>query len=68
MGGAHGHSHGLVDPSVARSRAGVRVVAISLFVLAATAVLQAAASGSAVRASPALWTRSASSATLPVPA
>ena len=42
MGGAHGHSHGLVDPSVARSRAGVRVVAVSLLVLLATAVLQAA--------------------------
>jgi hypothetical protein len=37
-----GHTHGLVDPSLARSRAGVRVVAVSLLVLAATAVLQAA--------------------------
>ena len=37
---AHGHSHGLVDASVLRSRAGVRVVAISLAVLGLTAVLQ----------------------------
>ena len=37
-----GHSHGLVDPSVVRSRSGVRAVSISLGVLAATALLQAA--------------------------
>jgi cation diffusion facilitator family transporter len=37
----HGHSHGLVDRSIVRSRAGVRAVAISLAVLGATAVLQA---------------------------
>ena len=45
----HGHSHGLVDRSIVRSRAGVRAVAISLGVLGVTAVLQAiifAASGS----------------------
>lgn len=45
----HGHSHGLVDPSIARSREGVRVVALSLAVLLLTAVAQAvvfAASGS----------------------
>ncbi len=45
----HGHSHGLVDRSIVRSRAGVRAVAISLGVLGITAVLQAiifAASGS----------------------
>jgi divalent metal cation (Fe/Co/Zn/Cd) transporter len=30
---SHGHSHGLVDPSIVRSRAGVRAVAASLFVL-----------------------------------
>ena len=45
----HGHSHGLVDPSIVRSHAGVRAVAISLGVLGITAVLQAvvfAASGS----------------------
>ena len=35
---AHGHSHGLVDPSITRSRAGLRVVAASLGVLALTAV------------------------------
>jgi cation diffusion facilitator family transporter len=40
--GAHGHSHGLVDRSIVRSRAGVRTVAISLCVLAATAGAQAA--------------------------
>lgn len=37
----HGHTHGLVDPSIVRSHAGVRAVAVSLAVLAATAVLQA---------------------------
>src|SRR2546423_558590 len=36
------HSHGLVDPSIVRSRAGVRAVAASLAILAATAGLQAA--------------------------
>jgi cation diffusion facilitator family transporter len=35
------HSHGLVDPSIVRSRAGVRAVAISLAVLGATAAIQA---------------------------
>ena len=38
----HVHSHGLVDPSIVRSRAGVKAVAISLGVLAATAAVQAA--------------------------
>jgi cation diffusion facilitator family transporter len=38
---AHDHSHGLVDPSVKRSRAGLRAVAISLVVLGLTAVIQA---------------------------
>ena len=38
----HGHSHGLVDPSITRSRAGLRVVLLSLAVLAATAAAQAA--------------------------
>jgi cation diffusion facilitator family transporter len=38
---AHGHSHGLVDESIKRSREGLRVVAISLGVLVATALLQA---------------------------
>lgn len=37
----HGHRHGPVDRSVLRSRAGVRAVAISLAILAATAALQA---------------------------
>jgi cation diffusion facilitator family transporter len=48
-GGEHGHTHGLVDPSIVRSREGMRAVSISLGVLAATAALQAvvfAASGS----------------------
>lgn len=38
----HGHSHGLIDPSIKRSRAGVRVVLISLALLAVTAAIQAA--------------------------
>jgi divalent metal cation (Fe/Co/Zn/Cd) transporter len=45
----HGHTHGLVDRSILRSRDGVRTVAISLAILGATALLQAAvfaASGS----------------------
>jgi cation diffusion facilitator family transporter len=37
---AHPHSHGLVDPSIKRSRKGIRAVALSLGVLAATAVVQ----------------------------
>jgi cation diffusion facilitator family transporter len=37
----HGHSHGLVDPSIVRSRAGVKAVLISLGVLGATAAVQA---------------------------
>jgi cation diffusion facilitator family transporter len=37
----HGHSHGLVDPSIVRSRAGVKAVLISLGVLGATAGVQA---------------------------
>jgi cation diffusion facilitator family transporter len=39
---SHGHSHGLVDPSIKRSREGLRVVGVSLGVLASTAVAQAA--------------------------
>jgi cation diffusion facilitator family transporter len=45
----HGHSHGLVDDEVRRSRAGLRAVGIALLVLAAAAGVQAvvyAASGS----------------------
>lgn len=44
-----GHTHGLVDDSIRRSRAGLRAVALSLAVLGATAVAQLlifAASGS----------------------
>jgi cation diffusion facilitator family transporter len=37
-----GHSHGLVDPSIVRSRAGIRAVAQSLAVLGLTAGAQAA--------------------------
>lgn len=36
----HGHSHGRVDPSIVRSRDGVRTVGISLVVLLVTALLQ----------------------------
>jgi cation diffusion facilitator family transporter len=36
----HGHSHGLVDPSIVRSHAGVKAVLISLGVLGATAAVQ----------------------------
>lgn len=36
----HGHSHGLIDPSITRSRAGVRVVLESLAILTATALVQ----------------------------
>jgi cation diffusion facilitator family transporter len=37
----HLHSHGLVDPTIIRSRAGVNAVLISLAVLGATAAVQA---------------------------
>jgi cation diffusion facilitator family transporter len=40
-GAGHGHSHGLTDRSIASSREGLRVVAVSLAVLLATAVAQA---------------------------
>jgi len=39
---AHGHTHGLVDPTIKRSRAGLRAVLISFAVLGATAVIQVA--------------------------
>jgi len=39
--GEHGHTHGRVDRSILRSRAGVHAVLLSLGVLAATAALQA---------------------------
>jgi cation diffusion facilitator family transporter len=45
----HGHSHGLVDNSIKRSREGMRAVLLALGILALTATLQAlvfAASGS----------------------
>ena len=38
--GGHGHSHGLVDPSIVRSREGVKAVSISLVVLLATTLIQ----------------------------
>ncbi len=38
--GEHGHSHGLVDDSIKRSRAGVRAVLVSLAVLGLAAVAQ----------------------------
>ena len=37
-----GHAHGLIDASIKRSRAGVRVVLVSLVILAVTAAAQAA--------------------------
>lgn len=40
--GAHGHSHGLVDRTIVRSRAGVKAVSLSLAILGATALAQAA--------------------------
>jgi cation diffusion facilitator family transporter len=45
----HGHGHGLIDPAITRSRDGLRVVGVSLAVLALTAAAQAviyAATGS----------------------
>lgn len=36
----HSHSHGLVDQSIVRSRAGIRAVALSLGILTVTAVIQ----------------------------
>jgi len=38
----HGHSHGLVDRSILRSRKGIKAVSLSLGVLALTALAQAA--------------------------
>jgi cation diffusion facilitator family transporter len=40
--GEHGHAHGLVDPSIKRSKAGVRAVLLSLAVLGLAALAQAA--------------------------
>ena len=39
---SHGHSHGLVDESIKRSRAGLRAVSLALLVLGLTAVVQTA--------------------------
>src|SRR5262245_50009279 len=39
---AHGHSHGLVDASIKRSREGLRVVLLSLALLSVAAAAQAA--------------------------
>jgi cation diffusion facilitator family transporter len=39
--GEHGHSHGLIDRSIMRSRAGIRAVLWSLVVLGLTALAQA---------------------------
>src|ERR671930_280323 len=39
---SHGHSHGLIDPEIRRSRDGLRSVGRSLAVLGATAAVQAA--------------------------
>jgi cation diffusion facilitator family transporter len=39
---AHGHSHGLVDDSIKRSREGLRAVGLALLVLALTAAAQTA--------------------------
>lgn len=38
----HGHSHGLVDRSIVRSRAGLKAVAVTLGILGVTAAAQAA--------------------------
>lgn len=38
--GAREHSHGPIDPSIVRSREGVRAVAVSLAILTATAIIQ----------------------------
>jgi cation diffusion facilitator family transporter len=40
-GAAHGHSHGLIDRSIVRSREGLRAVSLSLLVLGLTAAAQA---------------------------
>ncbi len=42
MNAAHGHSHGLVDASIKRSRDGLRAVALSLLVLGLAAAAQTA--------------------------
>lgn len=42
MGTGHGHTHGLIDPSIKRSRAGLRAVLLALLVLGLTALAQVA--------------------------
>ena len=42
LGQGHGHSHGLVDPSIKRSREGLRAVGLALLILGMTAVAQVA--------------------------
>lgn len=37
----HGHAHGRIDPSILRSRAGIRAVSLSLGILLLTGLLQA---------------------------
>ena len=41
-GEGHGHSHGLIDPSIKRSREGLKAVGLSLLVLGITAAAQLA--------------------------
>jgi cation diffusion facilitator family transporter len=38
----HGHTHGLIDPTIKRSKAGIRAVAMSLLVLGLAATIQTA--------------------------
>jgi cation diffusion facilitator family transporter len=40
--GEHGHTHGLIDPTIKRSREGIRAVALSLLVLGLAAAAQTA--------------------------
>lgn len=40
--GHHGHAHGLVDPSIVRSKVGVKAVSLSLAVLLVTSLVQLA--------------------------
>lgn len=42
MSSGHGHTHGLIDPSIKRSREGVRAVLLALAVLGLTALAQVA--------------------------
>ena len=42
LGDGHGHTHGLIDPTIKRSREGIRAVALSLLVLGLAAGAQTA--------------------------